>query len=901
MKIKSREKANIITIPNDFTSIDKINFEGDIKEVTYSIEYEFDIIRALRSDVKDVKITLLKKPPKKKASTFGTRRTTGSRLKKELQRSRKNARRRTAPKPDGVSSRIARKRSDISGHIDNRYAGMRKRITRQMLPMKKVIKSVKKSSLNKRQAIIKTYVKRQEKRYKRKPEPKKSAKKMIFQGGLDPARIASRRPPVISAVENFQGISRNLGKSSLNASKRPRRVSKKAYYGYVNSLNKVSVSTNSSDSVSERGTVPMPVMMRQETKKVTEKITFDEELIIGRFFYVKFDVFNTKGLRIQSIIRRVDHARERGISKSPKKRPVLKVSKISNGINYIEIKHDDPNANAVLLQFRVLNPMQPLSESKYTTVGTYDCQAKLGGNSIRHVVGTQMPIQYRAILTDTQGQLSPIFSSEIFSPDPGKDYTVDSAEGMVFAYQTAAGIRVEVIDGPDDLAGWSVWRKIPSVSNQYYNITMFSDETVSHSDFLYVDSKVSDGITYEYKFQFHHMNGSTTYTKNCYQIEARTTDTTSGDVVVDNLRARSARNRSAPGREAFTVQANLSAKFNANDAEDLFSFISNSGAPDLFDSDLDTVKSALSEISHFRVSKLDLKTGEIYELGVFPKGRFIDNPNTTRTPLHPGRSYRYLFELCISHPEEIFTRFPHSLNRSSSKRLRNRKRNLNAFGARNKALGRSRKRYKNLSSATKLGNMSQNNVASPAKQGTGTLGGNQSLENKETSVFNPNYPEKFFSRFIIEDGTLSYGPALIDNHAEGMYEIGATGVFATAEITVPLNLPEIVEGNARVRKRRRRRKKFHGQETNHARDQRANLTWSLSTGPRQLIDHFIILADDQGSEYSIGAVHNIPRRGTYSFTDRSHGDHVGPITYYVVPVYLDYERGQKFEVGTVEY
>ena len=164
MKIKPREKANILSIPSDFTSIDKIDFEGDIKEVTYSIEYEFDIVKAIRQDVKDVKITVLKKAPKKKGSTFGARRTTGSKFKRNLQTSRKNSRKKTYAKPDGVSNRIVRKRSDISGYIDNRYAGLKKRLTREMLPMKKVIKSVRKSKLGRKQAIIKTFVKRQDKR-----------------------------------------------------------------------------------------------------------------------------------------------------------------------------------------------------------------------------------------------------------------------------------------------------------------------------------------------------------------------------------------------------------------------------------------------------------------------------------------------------------------------------------------------------------------------------------------------------------------------------------------------------------------------------------------------------------------------------------------------------------------
>ena len=61
MKLKSRKRAKVIAISGDFTSIKDINYDGDIKEVVYQIEYKFNIIQALRNDAKDVKITLLKK------------------------------------------------------------------------------------------------------------------------------------------------------------------------------------------------------------------------------------------------------------------------------------------------------------------------------------------------------------------------------------------------------------------------------------------------------------------------------------------------------------------------------------------------------------------------------------------------------------------------------------------------------------------------------------------------------------------------------------------------------------------------------------------------------------------------------------------------------------------------
>jgi len=899
MKIRSIKKHKVISTPEDFTSIKKVYYSDNIKIVEYQIEYSFNIISALRSNTKDVKITVLQKPPRNKANAFGAKRTTGSRFKKSLQKSRKNARKATFDQRGRSSSRIARKRSDLSSHIDNRFAG--KRINKAMLPMKKQLRAVRVDQVGQKQAVIKTFVSRQDKVYKNKRKPHKAARNMLFKGGIDPARIASRRPPIVSAVENFQGTSKNLGKSSLNSKKRPSRLGKKDYFSYVNSINKVSSPTLSTESLSGASKVPMIVMAREERKVVTEKISFDEESILGKFFWIKFEVFDTRSLKLQTVVRRVDHESELGRSRAPTRRPVLKISKLQPGVNYIDITHGDRNATSVLIQYRELNPYNRMMDSHYHTLGTYTVDKRPGGNSIKHTAGTSMPIQYRAILMNDEGDLSSVFASEVFSPSPGKDYLMEISPAAIVANHEPAGIKLLGLNTPEGIAGWSIWRKnLSSQYKDYENITFASKETISSTDVVFVDTDLKQGMLYEYKFEFHHLNGSSTYTSNRVTIEAGFVDATAGTVEISSFESVPTQTSKSPGISKYSCQMKLSAKYEANATEDLFSFIAGSGAPDLYDSDLNTIKTTLKEMSHFRITKIDMTRGRIYELGIHPAGIFIDNEKTTRTPLDAGCMYKYTIELCISHPSEIFSRAPAVLLRQSTKKLRNRKRNLHAQGAKRKAFSQGRKRYSELTSATTKPAYSSKGVSS-ANLGTATLGSHDSVRNKLTSLFNPNYPEKFFSRFVTDSGTLSYGAAIVDNHAESIYEIGSTGVVAEAEVLIPSNFPEIDGGRVKIRKRRRKRKSHHAKDANGRRGKRAILAWTLTDGSRKTIDHFMIQADDNGFVYSIGAVHNIAKRGVYGFMDRSHQDHVGPITYYVTPVYLDYTRGTMFSLGTAEY
>lgn len=77
------------------------------------------------------------------------------------------------------------------------------------------------------------------------------------------------------------------------------------------------------------------------------------------------------------------------------------------------------------------------------------------------------------------------------------------------------------------------------------------------------------------------------------------------------------------------------------------------------------------------------------------------------------------------------------------------------------------------------------------------------------------------------------------------------------------------------------------------------LSW-LVRGDATKIDHFIILGTKLGEKMPLTSVHPIPSGGgRYEFIERKFAQLPGVVTYSVVPVYLDFNRGPEFTLGSV--
>jgi hypothetical protein len=118
-------------------------------------------------------------------------------------------------------------------------------------------------------------------------------------------------------------------------------------------------------------------------------------------------------------------------------------------------------------------------------------------------------------------------------------------------------------------------------------------------------------------------------------------------------------------------------------------------------------------------------------------------------------------------------------------------------------------------------------------------------------------------------------------YAGNIFRRAPTGEVRHVTVDLSIVLPRIRQGDAILMSR--------GQNL---------LTW-LVRGDGAKIDHFIILGTKLGEKIPITSVHPIPESGRYEFIERKFARLPGVVTYSIVPVYLDFNRGPEFTLGSV--
>jgi len=129
--------------------------------------------------------------------------------------------------------------------------------------------------------------------------------------------------------------------------------------------------------------------------------------------------------------------------------------------------------------------------------------------------------------------------------------------------------------------------------------------------------------------------------------------------------------------------------------------------------------------------------------------------------------------------------------------------------------------------------------------------------------------------------TISTGPALEENHANGTLGMNKTGF--TRKVLLTSQSSKIMIKNAKSKSNE------YGNVT---------ITWRVK-GPAYKIDHFIIMASRPGYTYPCGVRHHYNDKGTYAFIDTTQSRVMGSVTYSVIPVFLDFSRGESVLAGTV--
>ena len=163
------------------------------------------------------------------------------------------------------------------------------------------------------------------------------------------------------------------------------------------------------------------------------------------------------------------------------------------------------------------------------------------------------------------------------------------------------------------------------------------------------------------------------------------------------------------------------------------------------------------------------------------------------------------------------------------------------------------------------------------------------LENYEVSVTDERYPDKSYTYkpnkwrhpIVLSTGTLVTPTSIKEHHVGNQFNFGLVGSINEVTVSVPSSIPVVSEAKAsKINKKANR------------------ISWTVK-GDCSKIDHFIVILEILGMRTIVGKSHNITQTNTFSFVDKLTNGESGNLTYVVIPVFFNYERGKEIKTNGV--
>lgn len=149
-------------------------------------------------------------------------------------------------------------------------------------------------------------------------------------------------------------------------------------------------------------------------------------------------------------------------------------------------------------------------------------------------------------------------------------------------------------------------------------------------------------------------------------------------------------------------------------------------------------------------------------------------------------------------------------------------------------------------------------------------------------------PYKWLQPITLNQGNIVTDRSLATNHPRIQLAQGSVvDIIESPKITLSNPLPNLTNANA-------------SQISDDGEDGTKSILieWKVD-GDIAKIDHFIIKLEIYGMPSIVGNVHNVSTNNTFKFVDLLTNGEKGPLTYFIVPVYYDYNQGSPIKTNTV--
>jgi len=673
-------------------------------------------------------------------------------------------------------------------------------------------------------------------------DPQVAAMSAISKYGVAASQIVSMSISdfINTARDNYEGTSRRM--SPLNTS-----------YSQVKSLNSddlnqisnslrskfVNISPVSQESISD---LPSMLSVTSISETTTEDTDFEYSFQVPTSkisnpgeFNVIIDLIDSEGRTIQTETKVIDHKKNINEFYTVIAPPVITAAESEDSMMHMVVKQVDKNANKIIILQKTISPSKISQSGGFNQIDRFSLTQKNAPVIKSYPIASGNPTIIRAVAVSASGEMT-TFSDIVVKPSRRNiDMPVEDEilEMSINSKNSNKGILVEakIISG-DPVGIYFLRKNLTNRDRKYIPINSAGSNSLASrgKTFQITDTSVVEENVYEYRCKAV-FNTGVERISEASTIEKRmiVRDSVSIDADPPSVRRSST-------LDGYEISINASMNIPESDADITKSILDDLDLSDLFSEDISDIKDQLSSVSVFRVKRFDVNTGIEYDLGIKTSGNFKDVGDTSMGIPSPKSASEYIYKL-------------EPLMRTTTGILSELK---------------STQAFRELKQASFMPSLSVEKSSSSS-----------------STKFDTNFSEKFTSPTAIRQGTLSYGGALVSNHASNSFELGETGIVKSINVSTPSSSISITKPSVSA-----------------ISTGDVKIGWFIS-GNIDTIDHFIITANRNGVTIPVGVHHAQSNSGNFTFTDTSQKGILGDVEYSITPILSDLTQGNTSVAGSI--
>lgn len=476
---------------------------------------------------------------------------------------------------------------------------------------------------------------------------------MVVRQGIDPSSIFDLGDRSVSSSDAVTGISRRSKLQESQTSPSSRLLNSQLIPTSGNEPPK------STDSVGNESFVHVLSSEVLDVIEVPVDITIPASSLRSETgeedanIFVKFELVSAKtGLMVDSIVKSVDVSKHAQIYYTPKKPPIVKVSRsdVMSRVN-LEIKQVDEGAESVDIYRKVISKAS-VEPSAYTLLGSYAVKKQEQSLLVQTERPNDSVYVYRVIPIGTTQSFE--FTNAIARPKSQRQIKSLALN----ATPIELGIKVEAQQIPQSVVAVEiVSRNLTTHQSEYTNVggdIQLIDDAVRTLDYLSViHTDVTPGNVYEYAARLIYKSGTSDYAGNAVvefaQPSPGKVDTRVKDLTVTHVNDN--------GTDTVDVTFSIETTIVDSNLDIVKGLLIKQDMYDLFKGDVEKEREYLKSLIAHNVQRVNVTTGAREDFGTITTGKFSDvelRKNQAIQPLSTKNKYRYEVTTLLRAPETMF-------------------------------------------------------------------------------------------------------------------------------------------------------------------------------------------------------------------------------------------------------